>query len=265
MRRVTLDYCENVSSKAVGRLLKAYPTIREVSMSGCSELRVLIDLYPKVRFVGNPWAVPNGLESQRHILMNSKRIGKSSGGKREHGDDGYSGCSLDDMGYRDKSTEGSESPGTRILEPLSKDADFRDAKRFKANPGFGYRNGFRAGRNDDQQSVGTGDEKESLPRRRKNSHGKRKPNVKKLQSGPPGSSKKAGVSVQKTDSSVKEALCNFKPNESLEKALGRALKLVMDADSDNLIYRSVHAHSYRFSCNVGVVEVDRIDYVTFLF
>lgn len=255
MRRVTLDYCENVSSKAVARLLKAYPTIREVSITGCSELRVLIDMFPKVRILGNPLAVPNGLESQRHILMNNKRIGKSTGGKREHGDDGFSGCSIDDMGYRDKSTEGSESPGTRILEPLSKDVDFRDAKRFKANPGFGFRNGFRTGRNDDQQSVGTGDEKESLSRRRKNSHGKRKPIFKKLQSGPPGSSRKAVVSVQKTESSVKEPLCNFKPTESLEKTLGKALKLVMDADSDNLFYRSVQTHPIALNVFLKLTEL----------
>lgn len=248
----------NVSSKGLGRLLKSYPTICEVAISGCVQLRELVDLYPQVRFVGNPWAVPNGLESQRHSLTNNKMNLKSSGGKREHGDDGHSGCSLDDTGYRDKSTEGSESPGTNcrvvnILDPLLKDADSlqvgypsRDSKRLKPNPGYGVRNGFgiSAGRNDDQQSVGTVDEKELLPRRRRNTHGsKRKPNSKliiKTQSGALGSSKKAGVSGQKSDYSGKELLWNFKTAEKdLDKTLARALKVVMEADSENLFLRLV--------------------------
>lgn len=255
MRRITLDHCVNVSSKGLGRLLKSYSSIREVAISGCAQLKELVDLYPQVKFVGNPWAAPNGLESQRHIL-NNKVNSKSIGGKREHGDDGHSACSLDDIGYRDKSTEGSESPGTdcrgvNILDPLSKDAlqmayPSRDFKRLKANPGYGVRNGFgiSAGRNDDQLSVGTVDEKESLPRRRRNVHSsKRKLNSKliiKTQSGALGSSKKAGVSGQKTDYTGKEVLWNLKNTEKdLDKALARALKVVMEADSDHLFFRLV--------------------------
>lgn len=258
MRRITLDHCLNVSSKGLGRLLKSYPAICEVAISGCVQLRELVELYPQVRFVGNPWAAPNGLESQRHSLMNNKMNLKSSGGKREHGDDGHSGCSLDEVGYRDKSTEGSESPGTNCrivssLDPLVKDADSlqvgypsRDSKRLKVNAGYGVRNGFgiSAGRNDDQQSVGTVDEKELLPRRRRNAHSsKRKPINKliiKTQSGALGSSKKAGVSGQKTDNSGKEVPWNFKNTEKdLDKALARALKDVMEADSEHLFYRLV--------------------------
>jgi hypothetical protein len=258
LRRITLDHCMNVSSKGLGRLLKSYPAIREVAISGCVQLRELVELYPQVKWVGNPWAVPQGLEPQRHSGANNKINQRDIGGKREHGDDGHSGCSLDETGYRDKSTEESESPGTNrrivnMLDPLVKDADAlqvgypsRDSKRLKANAGNGVRNSFgiSAGKNDDQQSVGTVDEKELQLKKRRNTYSsKRKLNNKliiKTQSSALGSSKKAIVSSQKADIVGKEVLWSSKNTEKdLDKTLARALRTVMDADSEQLFYRLV--------------------------
>lgn len=258
LRRITLNHCMNVSSKGLGRLLKSYPAIREVAISGCVQLRELVDLYPQVKWVGNPWAVPQNLDPQRHSGANNKINQRDSGGKREHGDDGHSGCSLDETGYRDKSTEESESPGTNrrigsMLDPLVKDADAsqvgypsRDSKRLKASAGNGVRNGFgiSAGKNDDQQSVGTEDEKEFQLKKRRNAYAsKRKLNNKliiKTQSSTLGSSKKVAVSSQKADNAGKEVLWNPKnTGKDLDKILGKALRVVMDADSEQLFYRSV--------------------------
>ena len=248
----------NVSSKGLGRLLKSYPAIREVAISGCVQLRELVELYPQVKWVGNPWAVPQDFDPNRHIGPNIKINQRDSGGKREHGDDGHSGCSLDETGYRDKSTEESESPGTirrmvDMLDPLVKDGDAlqvgypsRDSKRLKANAGNGVRNGFgiSAGKNDDQQSVGTVDEKELQLKKRRNAYSsKRKLNNKlviKTQSSTLGSSKKPAVSCQKAENVGKEVLWNPKNTEKdLDKILARELRVVMDADYDQLFYRLV--------------------------
>uniref|UniRef100_A0A7I4A821 CCHC-type domain-containing protein n=1 Tax=Physcomitrium patens TaxID=3218 RepID=A0A7I4A821_PHYPA len=234
LRRITLDYCLNVSSKALGRLLKSYPSIREVSISGCVQLSELVELYPQVSWVGNPFAIPHGLESQRHNLKNNKTNPKSSGIKREFGDDVNSGCSLDETGYRDKSTEESESPGiirrvVHTLDPLLKDVDAlqvgypsRDSKRLKSNAVNGVRNGF---------GVSPG----------KHSVGKRKLNSKlttKTQFSVRSSLTKAAVSSEKPDNTGKEVLSNFKNAEKdLDKALAKALRVVMEADSEHVFYR----------------------------
>lgn len=236
LRRITLDYCLNVSSKALGRLLKSYPSIREVSISGCVQLSELVELYPQVSWVGNPFAIPHGLESQRHNLKNNKTNPKSSGIKREFGDDVNSGCSLDETGYRDKSTEESESPGiirrvVHTLDPLLKDVDAlqvgypsRDSKRLKSNAVNGVRNGF---------GVSPG----------KHSVGKRKLNSKlttKTQFSVRSSLTKAAVSSEKPDNTGKEVLSNFKNAEKdLDKALAKALRVVMEADSEHVFYRLV--------------------------
>ncbi|KAG0624404.1 hypothetical protein M758_3G245200 [Ceratodon purpureus] len=252
LRRITLDHCMNVSSKGLGRLLKSYPAIREVAISGCVQLRELVELYPQVKWVGNPWAVPQGLDLLRYSVTNNKFNQRDVGGKREHGDDGHSGCSLDEIGYRDKSTEESESPGTNHrIDPLVKDADAfqvgypsRDSKRLKANAGNGVRNGFgiNVGKTDDQQSVGTVDEKELQLKKRRNAYSsKRKLNNKliiKTQNSALGSSKKVAVSSQKADNVAKEVLWSSKNTEKdIDKILARALRVVMDADSDQLFYR----------------------------
>ncbi|XP_024381473.1 histone-lysine N-methyltransferase ATXR3 isoform X3 [Physcomitrium patens] len=234
LKHITLDHCLNVSSKGLERLLKSYPSIREVGICGCARLIELVELYPQVRWVGNPFAVAHGIDTQRHGLRYNKLSSKSSGGKREYGDDVNSGGSLDETRYRDKSTEKSESPGTirrvvNSLDPLGKDVHAsqmgypcRDFKRLKENSMSGTRNGFCT-------SAG----KHGISKRKLNSK-----STIKSQSSVRGSLKGTPVSSEKADNVAKEVSWNVKDAEkNPEKAMARALRVVMEADSEHLFHR----------------------------
>lgn len=264
-----------MSSEGLGILLKSYPAILEVQINGCTQLRELVNLYPKIRWLGNPWAskssgclIPRKLG--HHKVKNRKRTGERR--EAEQGFDGYSGCSLDENGYPDKSADERESPGTErtlvdILGPVGAEmrqvgpGQSRETKRLKVNRGKGSQSGFGPGisKYPEQQKTGINYEKGIQTKVSRDEYStKRKVKSRlayKKQANLTRPSKKSTSMSRKPETPGKDVTRSPKHAEKdLEKALAAALKTVMEADSDQVFFRLVFVlpyviHSLGISCN----------------
>ncbi|CAM6037532.1 unnamed protein product [Sphagnum compactum] len=113
---VILNSCTNVSSEALGHLLKACSSIRVVEINGCMQLREVVALHPQVEWVSKPLESksPSTRPSSvgRLSVDNKVKTLKIVGRKRQNSSRGLedqSGYSLDESGSRDKSTGEEES------------------------------------------------------------------------------------------------------------------------------------------------------------
>ncbi|CAM6011530.1 unnamed protein product [Sphagnum balticum] len=113
---VILNSCTNVSSEALGHLLKACSSIRVVEINGCMQLREVVALHPQVEWVSKPLESksPSTRPSSvgRLSVYNKVKTLKIVGRKRQNSSRGLedqSGYSLDESGSRDKSTGEEES------------------------------------------------------------------------------------------------------------------------------------------------------------
>ncbi|CAK9199570.1 unnamed protein product [Sphagnum troendelagicum] len=112
LKYVILNSCTNVSSEALGHLLKACSSIRVVEINGCMQLREVVALHPQVEWVSKPLESKRPSSVGRLSVDNKVKTLKIVGRKRQNSSRGLedqSGYSLDESGSRDKSTGEEES------------------------------------------------------------------------------------------------------------------------------------------------------------
>jgi hypothetical protein len=268
LKYVILNSCTNVSSEALGHLLKACSSIRVVEINGCMQLREVVALHPQVEWVSKPLESKRPSSVGRLSVDNKVKTLKIVGRKRQNSSRGLedqSGYSLDESGSRDKSTGEEESTDAdpMMIDSLdSTEKDManrvehsltRELKRVKVGS---VRKVVRTvlpnGCNNYKTQELTNGAEEGLHVKKKGDIDPVNCKMKALHnmtSNFKASSTHLSVTEKSTSPSCKVeflgkgiSLSPKVAEKELEKELTAALKAVMDADIDHVFFHAVSIH-----------------------